>query len=102
MAAAPDSSPWPSEPPRSLLPRDELLTVLTRAKRVAHLLHGVFVLVILAQKSFYFLLVTRGDVLKGDIPNTVNVKESPAFQEMVLLVWFGLVHLWVDPGCHTH
>lgn len=32
---------------------------------MAHLLHGVFVLVILTQKSFYFLLVARSDVLKG-------------------------------------
>lgn len=28
---------------------------------------------------------------KDGIPNTINVKESLAFQEMALLVWFGLV-----------
>lgn len=61
-------SPGLSMPLRPILPRDKLLTVLAGAKRVAHLLHGVFVLVILAQKSFHLLLVTRRNVLDKGAP----------------------------------
>lgn len=53
---------------RIILPRDKLLTVLAGAERVAHLLDGVFVLVILAQKSFHLFLVTRCNVLNEGAP----------------------------------
>lgn len=43
---------------RTLLPRHKFLTVITEAQGVAHLLDGIFILVFLAQKSFYFFLVT--------------------------------------------
>lgn len=68
----------------SLLPGDKFLTVITEAQRVTHPLDGIFILVILAQKSLHFFLVTRRYVLQRDVKNTIKVKE---FSSSGVNVW---------------
>lgn len=63
----------------SLLPGDKFLAVIAEAKRVAHFLDGIFILVFLAQKSFHFLLVTWSDVLESAIKDNISIKKLFAF-----------------------